>query len=467
MPPQPSAPNRGPILLALAAGLALLLVATLRWSSHPTSQTSLTSLTGQTSPPVTPAPRPGDTPSFARAGSRSPESIVADRLAVFVRKRREAAQRLAERDHVAVPADVLAFFAAAEAGDWQRTQSLYEALHARRHANEDTRPKELESVWPAVHETLGVAEVANTWPAKSLIEYADAILGTLRPGMVYLGGTDAGRFVPSLFNDVGGADDRVILTQNALADRTYLDYVNLLHGTRIEALSNEDSDRAFQTYLTDAQRRAQHDAATPDGPRQVRPGETIDLSPDGRVQVSGQVAVMAINESLLQTLLAKNPDLHFALEESFPMKSLYADSLPAGPIMELRAGGTDPESVRQRAEASLALWTSTAERLPADTSLPDDSPVRRAWSDMAVAQASYFAEHQLAANAEQAWKAALAIAPGSENALFPYVGYLVDHQRSAEARLVVDAYLRRNPNPPAGVVDLQRVLKTLPSPTHP
>jgi hypothetical protein len=35
----------------------------------------------------------------------------------------------------------------------------------------------------------------------------------------------------------------------------------------------------------------------------------------------------------MQTLLQKNPDLSFAMEESFPMSSTYAGAAPLGPIV--------------------------------------------------------------------------------------------------------------------------------------
>ena len=53
-------------------------------------------------------------------------------------------------------------------------------------------------MWQAVHETYGVAEVAHDWPAQKLLDYGQAVLDSLRPGMVYVGGTDAGRFIPTL-----------------------------------------------------------------------------------------------------------------------------------------------------------------------------------------------------------------------------------------------------------------------------
>ena len=68
----------------------------------------------------------------------------------------------------------------------------------------------------------------------------------------------------------------------------------------------------------------------PRSPKQVRPGEDIQMT-EGRVQVSGQVAVMAINENLMKTLMSKNPGLSFALQESFPFKSTYPGCRPARP----------------------------------------------------------------------------------------------------------------------------------------
>jgi len=90
------------------------------------------------------------------------------------------------------------------------------------------------------------------------------------------------------------------------------DYVNFLYGDQMAGLSQEDSARAFQEYLTDAQKRLQHDRDSPDEPKQVRPGEQI-TNEDGRIMVAGQVAVTSINEKLLQLLMDKNPDAAFAL----------------------------------------------------------------------------------------------------------------------------------------------------------
>jgi hypothetical protein len=119
------------------------------------------------------------------------------------------------------------------------------------------------------------------------------------------------------------------------ADNTYLQYVNFLYGDKMGTLSPEDSQRAFNDYITDARKRYTHDQQFPDEPKQLRPGENVEMVGE-RIQVSGQVAVMGINEKLLQAIMDRNPQLSFALEESFPLKSTYPGAVPLGPLMELR-----------------------------------------------------------------------------------------------------------------------------------
>src|SRR2546423_1124417 len=206
---------------------------------------------------------------------------------------------------------------------------------------------------------------------------------SLRPGMVYVGGTDNGRWVPELLNETSGLDPHIIVTQNAFADSRYIEYMQTLYGERFSPLTSEDSQRAFQEYVTDAQRRLEHDQQFPNEPKQVRPGEAIRIL-DVKVQVSGQVAVMTINEKLLQTLMQKNPDLAFAMQESFPMRGTYADALPLGPLMELRALDGQNGFTPERAAQSLDYWRSTAQQLLSDPEANGSPAALKSYSHDAV-----------------------------------------------------------------------------------
>src|SRR6185503_8037157 len=98
--------------------------------------------------------------------------------------------------------------------------------------------------------------------------------------------------------------------------------------------SNEDSQRCFQEYLGDAQRRLDHDRRYPNEPKQIKPGEDVRII-DNRVQVSGQVAVMAINALLTRVIFDANPDHEFFVEESFPLEWMYPYLSPFGIIMKI------------------------------------------------------------------------------------------------------------------------------------
>ena len=132
---------------------------------------------------------------------------------------------MAKQFKVEVPAEVERFFDAAEAGRWEELKVLWSAIDAGRKSGNDSKVS--GSVLPAVHETYGVAEVAHDWPAQNLLDYGDAVLDSLRPGMVYVGGTDAGRFIPTLLNETSDGEHHIVLTQNALADGTYIQYLGI------------------------------------------------------------------------------------------------------------------------------------------------------------------------------------------------------------------------------------------------
>jgi tetratricopeptide (TPR) repeat protein len=381
-----------------------------------------------------------------RISSRSAPTaaeIVARKVSEFGRNRRGITEAMARRYSVTVPPDVQRFFDAVEAGDWDAIEAAYQALLARRKS--DPRPRELDVLWGPIFEAYGAAQIAHDWPAQKLLDYGNAVLGSLRPEMVYVGGTDSGRWIPTLLNETSGGAGHVILTQNALADGTYLDYLSFLHEGRLATLTKQDSERAFQDYLSDARKRLLHDQQFPDEPRQVRPGEDIRET-DGRIQVSGQVAVMSINERLLQMLMEKNPGISFALEESFPFHSTYGQAAPLGPIMELRVedeqSALSPDSARQ----SIDYWRATADQLLFDPEATSSPETLKSFSKLAVSHANLFANQGYSGEAEQAYRIAYEICPYSPEALGGLTNLLRRDGRATEARQLVDDFVRRNPD---------------------
>ena len=389
----------------------------------------------------------------------TPEQVFSNKLSQFACSRRDIAEAIAKKFDLKLSVEVERFFAAAEAGRWEELKTMFENFKQRLHSDEDAA--DLRKIWPAMFETFCVAEVAREWPAQQLLDYGQSVLGALRPGMVYVGGTDAGRYIPTLLNETSGGEPHIIITQNALADGSYLNYLGFLYGDRMATLTGEESQRAFQSYLADVQQRFAHDREFPEEPAQLRPGESVHME-GNRVQVSGQVAVMAINERLLQMLLANNPDLSFALEESFPFRSTYGAASPLGPLMELRAPDDENPLTAQRAAQSLDYWRTAAQRF-AGASEASDSDTRRAWAQMATAQGNLFAGRQYSAEAEQTYRLARDIAPGFLEPVGGLARLLVDTGRAAEAGQLLDDFARANAGQREAVEAFRRTLRAGPA----
>jgi hypothetical protein len=372
----------------------------------------------------------------SRSSSQTAEDIVAAKLSQFAENRRQVVNAMARHFGVNVPEDVERFFEVAASGNWEELQALFKVLRERRRT--DPPPRNLEVLWPAIMETFGVTEESRRWPAQKLLDYGNGILDVLKPGMAYIGGTDPGRFIPTLLNETQGGERHIVVTQNALADSSYLEYLGFLYGDRCATLTKDNSDRAFADYMADAQRRLQHDNDFPDEPRQVRPGEDIKMV-EGKIQASGQVSVMSINENLIRMFMEKNRDLSFAIEQSFPFKSLYDITAPLGPIMELGVRGDQATLTPERAAESVNYWRAALQEF-ASTSETTDSPAARlTYGKMAAEQAALLLHHQHPAQAEQTFLLATQICPGSPEAVFGYANLLVEQQRYVDVIPIAQA----------------------------
>src|SRR5665213_1510954 len=387
----------------------------------------------------------------AKANSASAEEIVARRLKQFGAKRRALVDQLAKKYKIDLPADVKRFFDALDAGNWDDIHRIYKSLDALNSPGSDVR-----KYWRAILEAYGAAEQVHLWPAQQLLDYGNGVLNSLKPGMVYFGGTDPGCFICTMLNETSQGEQHLTLTQNALADSSYLEYLSAIHGDSLSLPTQEEQNNAFSQYVEDATKRAQHDAQFPEEPKQVLPGENITIT-DGHTSVSGQVAVMSINNILTQTLLQKNPDLSFAMEESFPMASTYAGSTPLGPIVQLRAG----DSITADAASQVVnYWQNEAQNLQAggETS----TTVLSSYAHDATAQGDLLAKNNYPAQAEQAYQTALDISPASVEALSGLTRALTQQGQVDQAAQILDTFLQNNPAQSQAVSNLRQQLGSVP-----
>jgi hypothetical protein len=254
---------------------------------------------------------------------------------------------------------------------------------------------------------------------------------------IIFGGTDPGRFCPtySIFCDSFiphscqplqdqkfDRRDCYLITQNALADGTYLDYLRAQYNrskqidppffselskyvfTLFLGGANADSglthavnqllytclDRPFTAWGAHVEkyRRASgvyppseiyipspEDSAkcfedyTEDVARrqqlgQLKPGEDVHVE-NGHVQVAGQVAVMTINGLLCKVIFDNNPTNSFYVEESFPLDWMYPYETPFGIIMKINRNPL-PELSDDVFKRDHEFWSKYSKRLCGD-----------------------------------------------------------------------------------------------------
>ncbi len=117
----------------------------------------------------------------------------------------------------------------------------------------------------------------------------------------------------------------------------------------------EDSVVCYNEYMADAQRRLQLG--------QLKPNEDVHYDPaSGRVQISGQIAVMSINGLLTKVIFDHNPKNEFFVEESFPLDWMFPHLAPYGIIMKINRQPL-AELTQDMVDRDHAFWTQYSERL--------------------------------------------------------------------------------------------------------
>jgi tetratricopeptide (TPR) repeat protein len=102
---------------------------------------------------------------------------------------------------------------------------------------------------------------------------------------------------------------------------------------------------------------------------------------NGRIQVSGQVAVMAINGLLTKNIFDKNPDHDFYVEESFPLDWMYPYLTPSGIIMKINREPL-PDLTEEILARDHYFWSKYSDRFIGDW-ITYDTPISNicAWAE--------------------------------------------------------------------------------------
>jgi tetratricopeptide (TPR) repeat protein len=231
-----------------------------------------------------------------------------------------------------------------------------------------------------------------------------------------------------------------------------------------------DSQKCFEDYTQDVARRAQLN--------QLAPGEDVHIE-NGRVQVSGQVAVMKINGLLCKVIFDNCPTNEFYVEESFPLDWMYPYETPFSVIMKINRK-PQMELTQDVFDLDHKFWTDFTTRLCGnwityDTSIKEiadfvertyihnnykgytgdrafvrDDDAQKAFSKLRSSQAGMYAwrmspqcppEYRQKTPASQAaliretdfaFKQAFAFCPYSPEAVYRYVNFLLQMAQTEE-----------------------------------
>ena len=403
------------------------------------------------------------------------KSGASTQLKQFVAAQETQARALAKQDGNKLPSDFDAFYKAAETGDWQDATNLFEQMAKRIDGDSSLRGS-----WFSA--TLDADGVFWTFPPgdKYAIAFGKDIIQSIPDGSIYFGGADPGRFVvTALMESHADGKPFFMLSQNPLTDATYLHYLRAMYGGKIHTLTDEDSQKSLQDYMTDAQRRLAHDQQFPNEPRQLKPGdEDVRQDSNGRIQLRSHWAVIGVRELLTKTIFDKNPDREFYVVEGFPLDWMYPYLEPHGLIMKINRQQL-PELSDEIVQRDGDYWTKYVTPmiggwLKPDTTIEEVAAfaekihVKKDLSGFAgdpqFVQSEYWCENfsklrssigglyewhaQHAADAAEkkrmndaadfAFRQAWALCPYSDETVFRYVALLISQNRRADALLVAE-----------------------------
>jgi len=253
---------------------------------------------------------------------------------------------------------------------------------------------------------------------------------------VFFGGTDPGRFVPTyMIYSARVREDVFLITQNALADNTYMSVMRDLYGDQIWIPAQPDSTKAFQIYVREVQSGK-------------RPRNAQLKIENGRVQVSGALGVMEINGILAKMIFDHNNYKHaFYVEESYVIPWMYPYLTPHGLIMKINPNKTPMP--RDNVRDDLDFWDWYVRRFTDSNKFLRDVVARKSFSKLRSAIGGLYRSRGMLKEAEMAFQQARILYILSPEANFRLAQeVLVPLRRIAEARALMEEFGRQDPANP-------------------
>ena len=281
------------------------------------------------------------------------------------------------------------------------------------------REEDFAREWGALTNALGMEEPDYPPP--------------MTPNAIFYGGTDPGRFVPTYM--IYSADvrpDVYLITQNALADNTFMNITRDLYGDTIYIPSLDDSNEAFKKYVDDV------------NAGRIQAGADIKIE-NGKVSVQGVGGVMTINGILADLIFQENKARHdFYVEESYVIQWMYPYLTPHGIILKLNKDplpGLDPELVKK----DHAFWGWYTKWLLDQPGFRRDICARKSFSKLRSAIAGIYDFRRMYDEAEYAFRQSIELYPLSPEATFRLAQMYMNMQRFEDADKLIREFAEADP----------------------
>jgi hypothetical protein len=418
----------------------------------------------------------------------SQTNLYPPQLAAFRDAKEAQEQQLARELHVRVPAEVNDFFKLAHREDFvafsNMVYRLWPQLYPGSSGFTNGQPVWMP-FWQPVTEVETAYEIFTLGGRKYPMAFGEGIIQSIPAGSIYFGGTDGGRMlVTALCASHAEGKPFYTLTQNALADNRYVDYLRGMYGKAITLPTTNDMNQISEEYKADALLRLRHDQQFPTEPRQLARGEDV-REVNGELKMDGPVAVMAMSAREVKWILDHNPKPEFYYEESYQQELLYPYLSPHGLIFKLNHERLSTMPVAEM-DADRAFWSQQCGAMLGDWLKPGSSVSNvcafvkavyrekdlshfsgdpefltndfapQAFSKLRVSIAGLYQwrlmkaagtddAKRLRLEADYAFRQAYALCPTSPEVLFRYVDFLTAQRRFDDAILIVRTTLRLAP----------------------
>lgn len=298
----------------------------------------------------------------------------------------------------------------------------------------------------------------------------DMLIHMDRNAVLY-GGTDPGRFVPTymIFGDSFQPKkwrrdpsfdrrDLYIITQNALADFTYMDYIRDHYSTQrpkmdqwYHRLLGRDKLYPKDPLIlpTPDQFNAIFARTIEENQSKSNSGIVWEPDPEGRgvrATVKGFEGVFMINAAVAQWIFNQNKDRHtFYVEESFPLAWMYPYLEPDGLIMKLAKEPLTGLS-REAVARDMAYWGRLLSDLMENPAFLRDDVARKSYSKLRGSIGGLYLWRGMSREAEKALQQSIEIYPANGESRTRLIDLYLPNRRFDDAMEQAYRWFQVDPN---------------------